>query len=96
MAPITKDFLKSTGLFCLFLSLQLIIPILALALSQAQIFNGAQFTIPGIQDNLLAITIPAMAFSFFVVQLARDGQKSNSSVGSLLTLVFRECPSFTL
>lgn len=70
MAPITKDFLKSTGLFCLFLSLQLIIPILALALSQAQIFHGAQFTIPGIQGDLLAITIPAMAFSFFTVQLA--------------------------
>ena len=70
MAPITKDFLKSAGLFCLFLSLQLIIPFLALGLSQIQVFHGAQFNLPGIEGKLLAITIPAMAFSFFIVQLA--------------------------
>lgn len=70
MAPITKDFLKSAGLFCLFLSLQLIIPFLALGLSQIQVFHGAQFNLPGIEGKLLAITVPAMAFSFFIAQLA--------------------------
>ena len=65
MAPITKDFLKSAGLFCLFLSLQLIIPFLALGLSQIQVFHGAQFNLPGIEGKLLAITIPAMAISVF-------------------------------
>ncbi len=69
MAPITKDFLKSAGLFCLFLSLQIIIPFLAFGLSQIQVFHGAQFNLPGIERKLIAITIPAMAFSFFIVQL---------------------------
>ena len=70
MAPITKDFLKSAGLFCLFLSLQLIIPFLAFGLSQVQVFHGTQFILPGIEGKLLAITVPAMAFSFFIAQLA--------------------------
>lgn len=69
MSPITKAFLKSAGLFCLFLLLQVLIPVLAWALSQLSLFDGAPFQLAGVASPL-KLTIPAMAFSFFVVQLA--------------------------
>lgn len=70
MAPITKDFGKSAGIFCLFLLLQVLIPLLALPLSHIAAFDGAQFVLPGAGELALKFTIPAMAFAFFAMQLA--------------------------
>lgn len=69
MAPITKDFLKSAGIFCLFLLLQVLIPVLALPLSLLPLFDGAQFSLLGMETAAFKITIPAMAFAFCAVQL---------------------------
>ena len=70
MTLITKDFLKSAGIFCLFLLLQLLIPLVAWGLSSLPTFAGTVYNIPGGENATFGITIPAMAFSFFVVQLA--------------------------
>lgn len=70
MTLITKDFLKSAGIFCLFLLLQLLIPLVAWGLSSLPTFAGTVYNIPGGENATFGITIPAMAFSFFVMQLA--------------------------
>ena len=70
MTLITKDFLKTAGIFCLFLLLQLLIPLVAWGLSSLPTFAGTVYNIPGGENATISITIPAMAFSFFVVQLA--------------------------
>ena len=70
MTLITKDFLKTAGIFCLFLLLQLLIPLVAWGLSSLPTFAGTVYNIPGGKNATIGITIPAMAFSFFVVQLA--------------------------
>ena len=70
MTLITKDFLKTAGIFCLFLLLQLFIPLVAWGLSSLPAFAGMVYNIPGGKNATFSITIPALAFSFFVVQLA--------------------------
>ena len=62
--------MKSAGIFCLFLSLQVFIPLVAWALSSLPAFAGTVYNIPGVKNASFNITIPAMAFSIFVVQLA--------------------------
>lgn len=70
MTLITKDFLKTAGIFCLFLLLQLLIPLVAWGLSSLPTFAGTVYNIPGVKNATFNITIPAIAFSFFVMQLA--------------------------
>ena len=70
MTQITKVFLKTAGIFCLFLLLQLCIPLVAWGLSSLPAFAGTVYTMPGVKNATFNITIPAIAFSFFVMQLA--------------------------